>query len=41
MIPPQGNADFAAAMADAGVHTDDNTTIMGVLAGMHDDIVGQ
>ena len=34
-------AHFAAAMADAGVHTDDNTTIMGVLAGMHDDIVGQ
>ena len=34
-------AHFAAAMADAGVQTDDNTTIMGVLAGMHDDIVGQ
>ena len=34
-------AHFAAAMAGAGVQTDDNTTIMGVLAGMHDDIVGQ
>ena len=34
-------AHFAAAMVDAGVQTDDNTTIMGVLAGMHDDIVGQ
>ena len=34
-------AHFAAAMLDAGVGTDDNATIMGVLAGMHDDIVGQ
>ena len=34
-------AHFAAAMVDADVQTDDNTTIMGVLAGTHDDIVGQ
>ena len=34
-------AHFAAAMSDAGVGADDNGTIMGVLAGMHDDIVGQ
>lgn len=34
-------AHFAAAMSDAGVSADDNGTIMGVLAGMHDDIVGQ
>ena len=34
-------AHFAAAMSDAGVTVEDNGTIMGVLAGMHDDIVGQ
>jgi hemoglobin len=34
-------AHFAAAMSDAGVSVEDNGTIMGVLAGMHDDIVGQ
>ena len=34
-------AHFAAAMSDAGVDVEDNGTIMGVLAGMHDDIVGQ
>ena len=34
-------AHFAAAMLDAGVGADDNATIMGVLAGMRDDIVGQ
>ena len=34
-------AHFAAAMLDAGVSTDDNATIMGVLAGMRGDIVGQ
>ena len=34
-------AHFAAAMSDAGVNVEDNGTIMGVLAGMHDDIVGQ
>ena len=34
-------AHFAAAMSDAGVSVDDNGTIMGVLAGMYDDIVGQ
>ena len=34
-------AHFAAAMVDAGVSTDDNATIMGVLAGMRGDIVGQ
>ena len=34
-------AHFAAAMSDAGVSVEDNGTIMGVLAGMYDDIVGQ
>jgi len=34
-------AHFAAAMSDAGVSADDNGVIMGVLAGMHDDIVGK
>ena len=34
-------AHFAAAMSDAGVNVEDNGTIMGVLAGMYDDIVGQ
>jgi len=34
-------AHFAGAMSDAGVSADDNGIIMGVLAGMHDDIVGQ
>lgn len=35
-------AHFAAAMANAevGIGVDDNATIMGVLAAMHDDIVG-
>lgn len=34
-------AHFATAMSDAGVGADDAGVIMGVLAGMHDDIVGQ
>ena len=34
-------AHFADAMVKAGVATEDSSTIMGVLAGMHDDIVGQ
>ena len=34
-------AHFAAAMSDAGVSADDNGTIIGVLAGMQGDIVGQ
>ena len=34
-------AHFAAAMVDGGVGTDDSATIMGVLAGMHGDIVGR
>jgi len=34
-------AHFAAAMSDVGVSADDNGVIMGVLAGMHDDIVGK
>ena len=31
---------FAAAMTSAGVDPEDHATIMGVLGGMHDDIVG-
>ena len=34
-------AHFADAMVKADVATEDSSTIMGVLAGMHDDIVGQ
>ena len=32
---------FSAAMNTAGVSQEDHDTIMGVLGGMHDDIVGQ
>ena len=31
---------FAAAMEKAGVSASDHAAIMGVLSGMHDDIVG-